>query len=184
MALINRISRLFKADFHAVLDQIEEPEQLLKQAIRDMEDDLANTEQRINLCAHDQDALSGRKHELESAFAEIDAQLDLCFESKKDDLAKSLIRKKLEAERLLKRLNAKHVANEKYLDEQRAMFDENNATLESLRQKAELFAQRTPVQIDSGSEFDDISWMAREMTVGDDEVEIAYLHEKSLRSAS
>ncbi len=184
MALINRISRLFKADFHAVLDQIEEPEQLLKQAIRDMEDDLANTEQRINLCAHDQDALSGRKHELESAFAEIDAQLDLCFESKKDDLAKSLIRKKLEAERLLKRLNAKHVANEKYLDEQRAMFDENNATLENLRQKAELFAQRTPVQIDSGSEFDDISWMAREMTVGDDEVEIAYLHEKSLRSAS
>jgi phage shock protein A len=33
MALINRISRLFKADFHAVLDQIEEPEGLLKQAI-------------------------------------------------------------------------------------------------------------------------------------------------------
>ena len=36
MALINRISRLFQADFHAVLDQIEEPEQILKQAIRDM----------------------------------------------------------------------------------------------------------------------------------------------------
>ena len=184
MALINRISRLFKADFHAVLDQIEEPEALLKQAIRDMEDDLANTEQRINLCAHDQDALSGRKRELENAFADIDAELDLCFESEKDDLAKSLIKKKLEAERLLKRLNTKHVANEKYLDEQRAMLDENSATLESLRQKAELFAQRTPVQIDGGSEFDDIAWMAREMTVGDDEVEIAYLHEKSLRSAS
>ena len=37
MALINRLSRLFKADFHAVLDQIEEPELLLKQAIREME---------------------------------------------------------------------------------------------------------------------------------------------------
>jgi len=49
MALINRLSRLFRADFHAVLDQIEEPEALLKQAIRDMEDDLANTEQRIKL---------------------------------------------------------------------------------------------------------------------------------------
>ncbi|RLA35148.1 MAG: hypothetical protein DRR11_01080, partial [Gammaproteobacteria bacterium] len=56
MALINRISRLFKADFHAVLDQIEEPEQLLKQAIRDMEDELATTEQSIILCAHDQEA--------------------------------------------------------------------------------------------------------------------------------
>ncbi len=184
MALINRISRLFKADFHAVLDQIEEPETLLKQAIRDMEDDLADTEQRVILCTYDQDALSGRKRELESAIKEIDAQLDLCFESEKDELAKSLIRKKLEAERLLKGLGAKHAANEKYLDEQRAKFDENNATLESLRQKAELFAQRTPIHINGNSDFDDIAWMAREMTVGDDEVEIAYLREKSLRSAS
>ena len=30
-----------RADFHAVLDQLEEPEQMLKQAIRDMEDELA-----------------------------------------------------------------------------------------------------------------------------------------------
>ena len=184
MALINRISRLFKADFHAVLDQIEEPEQLLKQAIRDMEDDLANTEQRIALCAHDQEALSVRKSELEGAIAETDTQLDLCFESEKDDLAKGLIKKKLEAERLLKRLDAKHVANETYLDEQRTMLDENRATLESLRQKAELFAQRTPAHSIGDSEFDDIAWMAREMTVGDDEVEIAYLREKSMRSSS
>jgi phage shock protein A len=169
MALINRISRLFKADFHAVLDQIEEPEQLLKQAIRDMEDDLATTEQRI---------------ELQSALEEITAQLDLCFDSGKDDLAKSLIKKKLEAERLLKRLNSKHAANQKYLDQQRKMLDENRATLEGLRQKAELFAQRTPAHPDAASEFDDIGWMAREMQVGDDEVEIAYLREKSLRSTS
>ena len=184
MALINRISRLFKADFHAVLDQIEEPEALLKQAIRDMEDDLADTEQRITLCAHDQQALTVRKTELESAIADFDTQLDLCFESDKDDLAKAQIKKKLEAERLLKRLSTKHVANEKYLDAQRTMLDENGATLVSLRQKAELFAQRTPAYPNGDSEFDDIAWMAREMTVGDDEVEIAYLREKSLRSSS
>ena len=93
MALINRISRLVKADFHAVMDQIEEPEQLLKQAIRHMEDDLTTTEQRGTLCAHDQEALSVRRSELENTLAEIDEQLDLCFESKKDDLAKKLIRK-------------------------------------------------------------------------------------------
>jgi phage shock protein A len=184
MALINRISRLFKADFHAVLDQIEEPEALLKQAIRDMEDDLASTEQHIALRVHDQDALSVRKTELENAVADIDAKLDLCFESKKDDLAKNLIKKKLEVERLLKRLKAKHASNEKVLAEQRAVLEENAATLESLRQKAELFAQRTPIQTDRESEFDDVAWMAREMTVGDDEIEIAYLREKSLRSAS
>jgi phage shock protein A len=184
MALINRISRLFKADFHAVLDQIEEPEQVLKQAIRDMEDDLAATEQRINLCAYDQEALSVRKSELENAIAETDGQLDLCFESEKDDLAKTLVRKKLEAGRLLKRLGAKHTANEKYLTDQGAMLDENRTTLEGLRQKAELFAQTTPAPSGDRSEFDDIAWMAREMTIGDDEVEVAFLREKSLRGTS
>ena len=184
MALINRISRLVKADFHAVLDQIEEPEQLLKQAIRDMEDDLAETEQRINLCEHDQEALQVRKSELEATIAEIDGQLDLCFESDKEVLAKNLIRKRLEAERLLKRLNTKFDANEKYLEEQRGSLAENRTTLDSLRQKADLFAQRAPSHGDGGSEFDDIAWMARELNVGDDEVEIAFLREKSSRGAS
>lgn len=184
MALITRISRLFKADFHAVLDQIEEPEQLLRQAIRDMEDDLAQAEQRTALCAHDQDALAARRSELESAIADIDTELDLCFESGKDDLARGLVRKKLEAERLTKRLDSKCAANEQYLAEQRRLLDENTATLESLRQKAELLSQRTPLHGDGGSEFDDLAWMAREMSVGDDEIEIALLREKNLRSAS
>lgn len=184
MALINRISRLVKADFHAVLDQIEEPEQLLKQAIRDMEDDLAETEQRIRLCAHEQEALAIRKSEIVATIGEIDEQLDLCFKSKKDDLAKSQIRKKLEAERILKRLNSKFAANEKYLEEQGAALDENRTTLESLRQKAELFAQRAPSQTEGASELDDVAWLARDMNVSDDEVEIAFLKEKGSRSAS
>ncbi len=182
MALINRISRLFKADFHAVLDQIEEPGQLLKQAIREMEDDLVETEQRIRVCAHDQEALATRNSEIDNKLSEIDEELDLCFESEKDDLAKGLIKKKLEAARLSKRLSAKHSASEKYLAEQCAMLDENRATLEGLRQKAELFVQRAPGG--GASEYDDIAWMAQELRVGDDEVEVAYLREKNARSQS
>lgn len=184
MALINRLSRLVKADFHAVLDNIEEPEQLLKQAIRDMEDDLAETEQRIILCAHDQETLGVRRNEIFDAIKEIDTQLDLCFESKKEQLAKTLIKKKLEAERILKRLSAKYAANDQFLNAQRSALDEKGSTLEALRQKAELFAQRSPIVADGGSEFDDIAWMARELHVGDDEVEIAFLREKDLRVSS
>jgi len=184
MALINRISRLFKADFHAVLDQIEEPEQLLKQAIRDMQDDLATAEQSIIFCANDQEALGIRKSELRNVLAEIDTQIDLCFDSEKDDLARSLIKKKLEAERLLKRLTTRFEANDKYLVEQRSTIDANRTTLAGLRQKAELFAHRSPVDREGTSEFDDIAWMARELVIGDDEVEIAFLREKSIRSAS
>ena len=182
MALINRISRLFKADFHAVLDQIEEPEMLLKQAIREMEDDLAETEQRIKVCAHDQETLAARKSEIDGKLGEIDEELDLCFASGKDDLAKGLIKKKLEAERLSKRLSSKSSAAKKYLAEQRSILEENRATLEGLRQKAELFAQRAPAN--GESEFDDIAWMAQELRVSDDEIEVAFLREKNARSQS
>ena len=184
MALINRVSRLFRADFHAVLDHIEEPEVLLKQAIRDMEDELAATEQRVALCKHDQDAIGVRQGELEAAIDETSEQLDLCFNSGKEDLAKSLVRKKLEAGRLLKRIMAKSSANEKFLNQQQKALEENRATLESLRQKAELVAQRTPPRSGDSSEFDDLSLMSREFVVDEDEVEVAFLQEKSKRSAS
>ena len=45
MALIRRVARLITADVHAVLDQIEEPEIVLKQAIREMEEELARQAQ-------------------------------------------------------------------------------------------------------------------------------------------
>lgn len=183
MALINRVSRLFRADFNAVLDQIEEPEQLLKQAIRDMEDELVSVEQRIALCAHDQKSLDVRGNELRSAIGDYNDQLDLCFESKKDDLAKTLIRKKLEADRILKQLVSKYEGNERYVEEQQKLLDENRSALDSLRQKAELTSHH-PAASGSKSDFDDIGWMSRELSIGDDEIEIAYLREKAQRSES
>lgn len=184
MALVNRIARLFKADLHAVLDQIEEPEQLLKQAIREMEDELTEAERRIALLAHGQSALSARSQELQNAIADFDGQLDLCFASGKDELAKGLIRKKLEAERLVKRIQARRAANERQLSELRTKLAENGATLDRLRQKAEIFAHRSPARGDASTEPDDLASFASEMTVDDDEVEITYLREKNARSTS
>ena len=40
MPILNRVKRLFQADVHAILDAIEEPEAVLKQAIREMQENL------------------------------------------------------------------------------------------------------------------------------------------------
>ena len=183
MALINRLTRLVKADFHAVLDNLEEPEQVLKQAIRDMEDELADAEQRIILCAKDQETLEQRIRELKRSAEEINTQLDLCFESGKDALAKSMIRKKLEAERILQRLVSKYDGNAKFLSDERKALAENGATLEGLRQKAELFSQRTSSR-NSFSAFDDVTWLSRDLQVGDEEIEIEFLRLKEARAVS
>ncbi len=183
MALINRVSRLFKADLHAVLDQIEEPEQILRQAVRDMEAELAANEQSILRCSQEQDALRNRLQALQPAAKDIGDQLDLCFSSGKDDLAKTLIRKKLEAERVQQQLSARHTAGTAYLEEQRTRLEHNKNTLESLRQKAEVFALRRP-SASSQPDWDDTGWMTRELNVAESDVVIAFLREKSLRSIS
>ncbi|MDH5346068.1 MAG: PspA/IM30 family protein [Gammaproteobacteria bacterium] len=180
MALINRVARLFQADFHAVLDRIEEPEQLLRQAVRDMEAELNAAELRIADCEREQQVLTGRMKEITASATESDTQLDLCFRSGKDDLARGLIRRRLEGERILRRLASRHETNDAFLSEQRKQLDENRRALDALRQKAEVFAHRPLVK----AEFDDGTWIARELHVGDDEVEIAFLHEQAQRSSS
>ena len=183
MALINRISRLFKADLNAVLDHIEEPEQLIRQAIRDMEDELAAGERRLALYAQEQEALEARRAEIAVAAREFDPQLDLCFESGKEDLARGIVRRKLEAERLLKRLDGERETNRRQIARQQKLLDDNRATLDGLRQKAELIVSRAPSGNDPSGR-DDLARMARELRVDDDEVEVAFLREKAARSRS
>ena len=69
MALITRLTRLFEADFHAVLDRIEEPELQLKQAVREMRLALDQDRQRSKLLQHE-------AAQLDKAAAESSAAVD------------------------------------------------------------------------------------------------------------
>lgn len=180
MALITRISRLFTADLHAVLDRIEEPEVLLRQAIREMEEELASNEQRIKWLEHELEQLVTREVEIAQSLIQMDEELDVCFDSGKDDLARTLIKRKLEAQRLSKGLVSKIKATEKTLESQRVSFEENRGRLESMRQKAELLTE----EVRSSSPGDEPVWSATEFSVGDDEVEVAFLREKQKRSST
>lgn len=177
MPLINRVARLFTADLHAVLDRIEEPEVLLKQAIREMEDELALAERRIKVLNEEGAELSRRIEEIEGSLATMDEELDVCFASGEEDLARTLIRRKLEAGRVLAVLAQRRAASEKLLAEKRTSLDENRSHLESLRQKAELLTE------DAHGHRDELR-AGGAVSVGNDEVEVAFLREKQRRSAS
>ena len=104
MALITRLSRLFTADMHAVLDRIEEPEVLLKQAIREMGDELVAAERRIRWSHQELAHIARQEEEAGEAIRTAAAELDVCFAAQQDDLARRLIRRRLEAEAQLKAL--------------------------------------------------------------------------------
>jgi len=182
MAIINRISRLFTADVHAVLDCMEEPEVLLRQSIREMEEQLASAGRHIDGLACEREQIEARQQQIEKSLVDIESQLDVCFEAGKADLARNLIRRRLENQRFSRLLTTRRDATDKELATSHSALDENRVRLESMRQKAELFAADegpafSPDWDESGRGFADTR-------VSDDEVEVAFLAEQRRRTQS
>lgn len=178
MALVTRISRLFKADFHAVLDRIEEPEVLLRQAIREMEEELSQDEQRIKASTHEHDRLRLRRSELEQSIRKIEDELDVCFTAEKDDLARVVIKRKLEAQRAVEYLTRRDKELEAMLARLKTRLEDGRLRLDAMRQKAEVLIEEEV----SGQP--ENNWLLPELCVKDEEVEVALLREKQSRSRS
>lgn len=178
MPLITRVSRLFRADLHAVLDRIEEPDVLLRQAVREMEEELVHDEQRARVLKHEYGQLTVRQTELERSLDEIEEELTVCFEAGEDDLARALIRRKLEAQRYAKFLSRKRDSLEESLGSLKARLDGNRARLDSMRQKAELLAE------DEASHHGEDSFSAPDFSVRDEDVEVAFIRERQNRRPS
>jgi phage shock protein A len=178
MALITRFTRLFQADLHAVMDRIEEPDILLKQAVREMEEDIARDEQRSKVVQHELAHIGQRGSELDQSLRQIDEEMDLCFDSGKDELARGLIKRKLEAQQLHLALSRKEQSMHDTLDQIAARLKENHLRLTAMRQKAELLAED-----DVGSSGDQ-PWSVSPVTIRDEDVEVAFLREKKRRNLS
>jgi phage shock protein A len=168
------VAKLVNADLNAVLDRIEEPETLLKQAIRDMEEALAVETHRIKWLQSEIDAHAARADAARTARDELDGKLDLCLSAGNDELGRKLTRRKLQTELLARRLEEKKAALEKELLELEKSYAEHEDQLAGMVQKAELLAATPQRAVESACESD--------LFVGDDEVEFAFLREKQARS--
>lgn len=178
MALITRVSRLFRADLHAVLDRIEEPDILLRQAVRDMEEELARDQQRHKTLELEHSQLASREADMERSLAGITEELDICLDADDDNLARAQIRRRLEVEQFLRFLTGRRETCESERAQLAARMEENKARLDAMRQKAEIFAGT-----DTGTSSED-PWRTPEFTVRDADVEVALLRAKQQRRPS
>lgn len=175
MALMTRMARLFRADLHAVLDRIEEPEILLRQALREMEECIDSDRRRLALLARQREALLGRSAGIERAIGEVGAQLEACLEAGNDDLARTLLRRRLEAQRQLAAARRRRDALDVQRDALSHRAQEHEARLRAMREHYEvLAAERAPHEERSSSEH-------AEGAITDHDVEIALLREKQAR---
>jgi len=139
MALITRISRLFKADMHAVLDQLEEPDILLQQAIREMEEEVLQLGRQLKAKEMEEASINSRISDLKASLTSLDGELDLCFAAENEVLTRTILRRKLETERLLKHLISQQQQAILEIAEGRAVLESQQQRLESMQQKAEVF---------------------------------------------
>jgi len=171
MAIIDRVGRLFRADVHAVLDRLEEPEVLLKQSIREMEEALAAAAARLATAERDLANTQRRGVELRAAIDRTAAELDLAFDARNEELQRTLLRRRLEHEKLAVQFAQHADALARATSEQRERIAAQQRDLDAMRQKAEL-CEVAPAET------------AGRASVTDADVELALLRERRARGAS
>ncbi|NIB41625.1 hypothetical protein HBA55_18620 [Pseudomaricurvus alkylphenolicus] len=172
MALVRRLLRLCQADLHHLLDHLEQPQILLKQAIREMEAELERTEQAVRRLQQEQDAAAARSLELKQLLQQLDSELDACLATGDEALARSLVRRQLESRRLMASLQQGSRQREALLCERQQLLNRQRHQLEGVRQKADLLlgAGSSPLEPSPCN-----------ISIGNDEVELALLQAKQQR---
>jgi len=93
MAIMTRVVKIFKADIHGVMDQLEDQGLLLKQHLRDMEDALsveeANLKRKIAARKQAQQEHEKILHQTQA----LEQDLAIAIKKNKDDIARMLIKK-------------------------------------------------------------------------------------------
>ncbi len=172
MPIIHRFTRLLTADLNAVLDRIEEPEVLLRQAVRDMQAELDHIDVTLRECDQQREQAAARADEARRALARLDDELDVCFAAGEESLARSLVRRKLEQERRQQAAEATATAAAGRRAELETAAREGRERLAAMREKLELASAPTAAAPEIAA------------AVGSDEVEAAFLREKQRRTRS
>ncbi|MET0066244.1 MAG: PspA/IM30 family protein [Candidatus Thiodiazotropha sp.] len=175
MTIITRVTRLFRADMHAVLDTLEEPELLLKQAIRDMQDALDRETRQGRILAEELKQHHARRQAEQDEIAALNEELDLCFEQDNETLARSLLRQRLEKERIVHYLEQRQSRLQTVTGALEQRMHEQASRLREMQQKLSLMsAQPRPYQSEADDGMDDPH---AGFTVTDEALERAWLRE-------
>lgn len=186
MALITRVARLFRADLHAVLDRLEEPETLLREALREMEDAQGRDEQHLKLLDQALAKAATRAADLRETLDTAAAQLAACIQAAQDDLARAVIRRRLEAEHAVKALERRRSDLGARRTELAARLEENRSRLEAMRQKVETLdvQDAAGVQVGIWDDLDPGVPFSPDLRVQPADVELALIAAKQARQGS
>ena len=131
MGIITRFTRLCKADIHGVMDQLEDKGLLLRQVLRDMEEELARKESKLKQMKTSRDQAQRESERYTQECATLEKDLEVAIEKDKDTIARSLIKKlkpltchRDELKRHVKTLDQEIAQFRECIDEQRLQYEQ------------------------------------------------------------
>jgi phage shock protein A len=93
MGIATRVLRIFKADIHGVMDQLEDRGLLLKQYLRDMEEALAHKEVRLKKLDVSRSQTRLKRDNYNKDIEKLEQDLEAAIKRDKDNIARLLIKK-------------------------------------------------------------------------------------------
>ena len=93
MAIMTRFMRLCKADIHGVMDQLEDKGLVLKQCLRDMEQEIDRKEATLKKVVASREQAQREHEKYVQEGEKLEQDLSVAIEKNKDDIARLLIRK-------------------------------------------------------------------------------------------
>ena len=143
MTIMTRFIRLFKADVHGVMDQLEDKELLLKQYLREMETSLDQKEAHLNTLSTRIDRLDAHTRRQTDEINKIDQDVNLALSREKNDIARILIRRRLNIEAAVGDIKDQISAASKEKARLEETVREQQVQYETLKARAETWHQRS-----------------------------------------
>lgn len=183
MAFFNRLSRWFRADLHALLDRMEEPGPLLRQALREMDEALAQSAHQLAALERELQQAQRRRELLATRIRTVSEELELCFGANQAQLLRPLMRRKLEAERLaaqvqesVRQLESEHERRQVQLSTQQQQLAELRAQVLLIDEHAVTCAVASGAAATGG--------LAESSGVSETDVDLALLREQQRRASA
>ena len=177
MAFMTRLTRLFRADLHALLDRLEAPDLVLAQAVREMEQALDQERRTVARLEREGERLVAQEAALQRILTQTGEAVDDCLEAGQDDLARPVIRRRLETERQSAALHRRRFALDSERERRANRLAEQTDRLADLRAQAALYKEEEETDLGGASE----SWSHAEPGVRETDVEVALLQAKRQR---
>jgi phage shock protein A len=146
MGIMTRFVRLCKADIHGVMDQIEDKGLLLKQHLRDMQEELDRKEARLASMLGSRDETEREREKRSREYEALEQDLSLAIAKEKDDIARTLIRKLKPLAHHRDELGRHVQALDRDIAQFRTALDEQRLLHEQLRLKASEHMRRAERQ--------------------------------------